>query len=59
MTETLDGVIKWIRNNNRVRIIRAETDSSNISSLKVLEKNGFELFKSDKNVLILKLELNK
>jgi ribosomal-protein-alanine N-acetyltransferase len=59
MTETIDGIIKWIRNNKKVRIIRAETDATNISSVRVLEKNGFELFQQINNMMILKLEMNK
>jgi RimJ/RimL family protein N-acetyltransferase len=59
MTETIDGIIKWIRNNKKVRIIRAETDITNISSVRVLEKNGFELFQQIENVITLKLEMNK
>ena len=59
MTETLKGIILWLRNNKKVRIIQAETDSANISSIKVLEKNGFDLFKRDKNITVLKIELNK
>jgi [ribosomal protein S5]-alanine N-acetyltransferase len=59
MTETIGGIINWIRNNKEVRIIKAETDSSNISSVRVLEKNGFELVQQNDNMIILKLELNK
>jgi hypothetical protein len=59
MTETIDGVIKWIRNNKKVRIISAETDVTNISSVRVLEKNGFELFQQIENMMTLKLEMNK
>ena len=59
MTETIDGLINWIRNNKTVRIIRAETDASNISSVRVLEKSGFELFQQINNMMTLKLEMNK
>jgi [ribosomal protein S5]-alanine N-acetyltransferase len=57
MTETISGIINWIRNKKEVRIIKAETDSSNISSIRVLEKNGFELVQQNDNMIILKLEL--
>jgi len=56
MTETIGGLINWISNNKSVKVIRAETDSSNISSVRVLEKNGFKVFQRNENMIILKLE---
>jgi RimJ/RimL family protein N-acetyltransferase len=43
MTETIAGLVLWIRNNKNVKIIKAETDNENISLLRVLEKNGFKI----------------
>lgn len=57
MTETLAGLINWVRRSKKVRVIRAETDSSNISSIRVLEKNGFKALQQNEKV-VLKLELN-
>jgi len=59
LTETIDGLMHWIRNNKKVRVIRAETDCANIPSMRVLEKNGFTVCKQNENLVILKLELNK
>jgi len=58
MTETIAGLVQWIKNNKKeVKVIRAETDSENISSIRVLEKNDFKVFQYNDNSLILKLEL--
>lgn len=59
MTETIGGMINWIRSNKKVSIIKAETDVCNISSVSVLKNNGFELFQQIENMLTLKLEMNK
>jgi len=59
MTETINGIIQWLKNNKKARIIKAVTDSSNISSLKMLEKNGFKISGQNENALILKLNLNE
>jgi [ribosomal protein S5]-alanine N-acetyltransferase len=59
MTETIDGFVHWIRNNKKARVIKAETDPFNISSVRVLEKNGFTVFQQDENKMILKLELTE
>jgi RimJ/RimL family protein N-acetyltransferase len=57
MTETIEGLIKWMRENRKVRIIKAVTDIDNISSVKVFEKNGFRTCERIDNSVILKLEL--
>jgi RimJ/RimL family protein N-acetyltransferase len=57
MTETISGLVQWIRNNKKVRIIKAETDNDNISSVRVLEKNDFKICQRSDNSLILRLEL--
>jgi ribosomal-protein-alanine N-acetyltransferase len=58
MTESISGLIHWIRENKDVRAITAETDNSNISSIKVLEKNNFKLIQQRDNSVILKLDIN-
>jgi RimJ/RimL family protein N-acetyltransferase len=58
MTETITGLIRWLKDNTKVKIIKAETDSSNKSSIRVLEKNDFRIFQQIDNSLIFKLELN-
>jgi len=57
MTETVAGLIIWLKSIKKVRVIRAETDPFNISSVRVLEKNGFKIFRQTEK-MILKLELN-
>lgn len=59
MTETISGLIQWIREFKDVKSITAETESSNISSIKVLEKNNFKLIHQSDNSVILKLDLAK
>ena len=57
MTEAIAGLIQWLKNYNGVKIIRAETEADNISSVRVLEKNHFNVFQSKDDSVILKLEL--
>lgn len=56
MTETIGGIVEWLKRNQKAKTVKAETDISNISSVKVLEKNGFKLITKDE-MLVLKLEL--
>ncbi|HEX2958086.1 MAG TPA: GNAT family N-acetyltransferase [Chitinispirillaceae bacterium] len=58
MTETISGLVQWIRENKKVTSITAETEHTNISSIKVLEKNGFKLYQQSDNFLIMKLKLH-
>jgi RimJ/RimL family protein N-acetyltransferase len=57
MTEAIAGLIQWLKKYNGVKIIRAETEADNISSVRVLEKNHFNIFQRKNNSVILKLEL--
>lgn len=41
MTEAIGGIIAWARQQPEIKTLIANTDSTNISSLRVLEKNGF------------------
>lgn len=56
MTETIGGMVEWLKRNHKAKTVRAETDFSNISSIKVLEKNGFKRIPNHE-MLVLKLEL--
>lgn len=58
MTESISAFIHWIRENKNVASITAETEDTNISSIKVLEKNGFKLIEQNNTSVILKLEIN-
>ena len=57
MTESISGLIHWIRENKNVRSITAETENTNISSIKVLENNDFKLIQQCDNSVILKLDI--
>jgi [ribosomal protein S5]-alanine N-acetyltransferase len=57
MTETIAGIIQWIKTNKQIRTIRAETDYKNISSIRVLEKNNFRVFQYNNEKVILKLKV--
>ena len=41
MTETIAGMLKWLRDQDQIKCVMAETDLSNPSSIRVLEKNNF------------------
>ncbi|MCK9282265.1 MAG: GNAT family N-acetyltransferase [Melioribacteraceae bacterium] len=58
MTETISGMISWIRENKKIKIIKAETEIENQSSIKVLEKNNFKVIEQIDKAVFLKLELN-
>jgi len=55
-TELLRGLIA-IAQNRGIAILVAEADNANAASHRILEKNGFELFKSDDEVKWWKLSL--
>ena len=57
MTETISGLVSWLKDNKLVKIIKAETNSSNSPSIRVLEKNNFKMVKKSDNSVIMKLEL--
>lgn len=57
MTESIDGLIKWIRENRKVKAVKAMTDVDNVSSVRVLEKNDFKICQRIDNSVILKLGL--
>ena len=42
MTEGVSGIINWAREQPHVRFVRADTDKSNMASIKILERNGFK-----------------
>jgi len=55
-TEAIGGLINWLKVDNEVNTLLAETEQTNISSIKVLEKNGFKVYNQDDH-LIFKLNL--
>lgn len=57
MTETIAGLIRWIGQNTGVRSIIANTGSTNLSSVNVLEKNGFKRIQQHDDTLLLRLKI--
>jgi len=57
MTEAIEGLTRWAVGKKRIRIIRAETSAANISSLRVLEKNDFEITQQTIESVIMKKEI--
>ncbi|HEY4875304.1 MAG TPA: GNAT family N-acetyltransferase [Puia sp.] len=42
MTEAVNGIINWAKQQQRVKYILAETDENNLASISVLKKNKFQ-----------------
>jgi [ribosomal protein S5]-alanine N-acetyltransferase len=57
MTETISGMIQWLKVNTIVKAIKAETDRENISSMRVLENNHFKISQENDEMIIFKLQL--
>ena len=57
MSETITGFTHWIIGNKKVKVIKAETGSDNIASVRVLEKNGFKISQQIDGTLLFKLKL--
>jgi [ribosomal protein S5]-alanine N-acetyltransferase len=57
MSEAITGFIQWIKENSKAKILKAETESDNISSIRVLEKNNFLVVQQGAESLIFELEL--
>ena len=54
MTETIQALLTWLEKRKDVRIVKAETEQTNISSIRVLEKTGFKLFNQVGDLLVFK-----
>jgi len=52
MSETISGFTQWIFENKKAKIIKAETECDNLSSIRVLEKNGFKITEQTDRSLI-------
>ncbi len=51
MTEMVGGMVNWARQQPGVLRVVADTETENVASQKVLEKNGFYLFDRIENML--------
>lgn len=57
MTETIAGLITWLKNYSTVTLIKAETDIHNIASCKVLENNAFQIQQQNNDSIIYVLPI--
>ncbi|MBD2754556.1 GNAT family N-acetyltransferase [Spirosoma validum] len=51
MTEMVGGLVNWAQQQSTVQRVVADTETENVASQKVLEKNGFRLFDRIENML--------
>ncbi len=54
MTETIQSLLTWLEKRKDVRIVKAETEQTNISSIRVLEKTGFKQFNRVGDLIVFK-----
>jgi ribosomal-protein-alanine N-acetyltransferase len=59
MTESVGGIISWVRQRPEVQSIQAETDRTNLASIKIVQKNSFQLTGKRENMLWWKLDINR
>jgi len=57
ITEAIKRLIEWTGKSQKVKTIKAETENENVSSSKVLEKNGFKLCEKKNNTSLWRLIL--
>jgi [ribosomal protein S5]-alanine N-acetyltransferase len=58
MSEAIEGLIHWAKDNNKIKIVKAETEKGNLSSLRVLEKNNFEIAQETNDSFLLHHKVN-
>lgn len=51
MTEAVEGLLQWAASRADVNLVLAETHASNLPSIRVVEKNGFERFTQQGDML--------
>ena len=59
MAEALSGLVQWVTGIKKVKTIGAVTVKDNLSSIRVLEKNGFELTFQDDQSVIMRLKIRE
>ncbi len=57
MTEAVAGMLDWASQQKGIRTMMAETETGNIGSLKVLQKNGFIIYKKKDTAIWLRCPL--
>lgn len=45
MSEAVGGIVQWAFRQPRVKAVVAETDKSNTASIRILQRNGFSIYK--------------
>jgi ribosomal-protein-alanine N-acetyltransferase len=58
MTEAVGGMIQWAKDRADIKYILAETDESNIASIKVVQKNNFRQYDKIEKMLWWKIEVS-
>ena len=58
MTEAVAGVLLWASKRTDVRFVLAETSETNKASIRVLEKNNFQIFERKSGMLWWRVEVN-
>ncbi len=57
MTEAVGGMIEWAKKHPDIKYILAETDETNLASIKVVQKNNFRNFDKIEKMLWWKIEI--
>jgi [ribosomal protein S5]-alanine N-acetyltransferase len=57
MTELVSGIIKWAKNQPKIKSIIASTDEMNVASFRVLEKNQFKKVGTTETLIKWKLAI--
>lgn len=57
MTESVGGMVEWASERDDIKYILAETDESNLASIRVLQKNNFAIFDKKGVMLWWKIEV--
>ena len=57
MTEAVAGIVAWAKNKPEIVAILAETEESNLASIKIVQKNNFFLFGQKEKMLWWKILL--
>ena len=58
MTEAISAIVNWLKDNTNIRSIKAETDESNIASVRLLTNNGFTRIGTNNALAVFRLLLN-
>jgi RimJ/RimL family protein N-acetyltransferase len=59
MTEAVGGMINWAKQRPDVHFILAETDKENTASIKIVQKNNFQLFDEKGKMLWWKIDVKQ